>query len=381
MPKRQLTDRFCAHAKVREGDVQTDYFDEETPGLALRVSRTRKAWTYLYSTRNGRRRRFTFGTYPATSLAAVRAKIDSIKGEIEAGIEPQAPADTFKSICEEYLRRNDGLRTASDRARTLERLVWPALGGTVIGDIRRSDIVRLLDRIEDENGPVMADRTLALVRKIMNWHASRSDEFRSPIVMGMARTRPKDRQRDRILSDDELRALWAACDGPFGAMVRFILLTGARRTEASEMQWGEITGRDWCLPAARNKAKVDLVRPLSQAALDALPSRAGEFVFSTDGGGTPISGFSKMKRQLDRASGVNGYTLHDCRRSARTLLSRAGVGSDVAERCLGHVIGGVRGVYDRHEFYAEKARAFEALASLVERIVHPSQRVVPMVRP
>ena len=133
---------------------------------------------------------------------------------------------------------------------------------------------------------------------------------------------------------------------------------------------------------ARNKTKLDLVRPLSRAAreiIEALPKR-GSFVFTTDGT-TPISGFTKFKVAFDRASGTQGYTLHDLRRTARSLMSRAGVPSDHAERCLGHVIGGVRGVYDRHEYHREKARAFEMLAGEIERIVGgDSAKVVTMVR-
>ena len=81
---------------------------------------------------------------------------------------------------------------------------------------------------------------------------------------------------------------------------------------------------------------------------------------------------------FDKASGVKWYTIHDLRRTARSLLSRAGVNADVAERCLGHVIGGVRGIYDRHEYFEEKKRAFEALAWQIERIVNPQANVVPM---
>src|SRR5215211_5757819 len=104
----------------------------------------------------------------------------------------------------------------------------------------------------------------------MNWHASRSDEFRSPIVRGMARTSGKERARARVLSDDELRAVWQGAEGAtgsFGAFVQFLLLTGARRSEAAAMMWGELAGADWTLPAARNKVKVDLIRPLSAPAL------------------------------------------------------------------------------------------------------------------
>jgi integrase len=381
MPQRLLTDRFCSHAKSRGAEVQTDYFDEQTPGLALRVGKSgRKSWTYLYTGANGKRRRLTFGSYPATSLASVRAKVDLLRGEIEAGIDPQPLApDTLRAVCEEYQsREGKRLRTAGKRERDLNRLVYPALGNRPIGEIKRSEIVRFLDGVEDNNGPVMADRTLGLIRKIMNWHASRSDEFRSPIVRGMARS--QSRSRERILTDDELRKLWRA-DGVYGALVRFILLTSARRGEASEMVWSELAGSDWTLPASRNKTKLDLVRPLSKAALAALPPKVDgcAYVFSANGQ-TPISAFSRLKGRLSEASGVTGFSLHDLRRTARSLMSRAGVPTDHAERCLGHVIGGVRGVYDRHEYLEEKRLAFEALAAQIERIIHPRDNVVGIGR-
>jgi integrase len=145
------------------------------------------------------------------------------------------------------------------------------------------------------------------------------------------------------------------------------------------MAWKELDDGSWTLPAERNKTKVELVRPLSQAAIAALPEKTGEFVFTVDGRAA-INGLAKPKRRLDEASGVTGYRIHDLRRTARSLLSRAGVNADIAERCLGHVIGGVRGTYDRHEYFEEKARAFEALALQVERIIHPSDVVVPMGR-
>jgi integrase len=139
-----------------------------------------------------------------------------------------------------------------------------------------------------------------------------------------------------------------------------------------DMTWDEIEGSDWTLPAARNKTKVDLVRPLSKAALEALAPLKGEGpkVFSS----TQRFAFEKFKAGL----GFNDFTLHDLRRTARSLMSRAGINADIAERCLGHVIGGVRGVYDRHEYYREKRLAFDALASLIARIVEGKAEVVPI---
>jgi integrase len=283
--------------------------------------------------------------------------------------------DSFQSVAESYFaREGKKLRSAEDRRRALARLVYPVMGARAIADIRRSDIVRLLDKIEDNSGPVMADRTLAYIRKVFNWHAGRSDDFNSPIVRGMARTSGKERARTRILTDEEIRAVWKAAEGPFGALVRFLLLTGARKSEAAKLTWDEIKDGVWLLPAARNKVKQELARPLSGAAqklVDGLP-RMGRYVF------TPISGLYRLKAQLDVASGVTGWTLHDLRRTARSLLSRAGIAPDIAERCLGHVIAGVRGIYDRHEYHEEKKRAFEALSAQIERIVDPQDNVVAL---
>jgi integrase len=214
----------------------------------------------------------------------------------------------------------------------------------------------------------------------MNWHASRSDDFRSPIVKGMTRVKPKSRARERTLTDDELRAVWAAAQGPFGFLVRFLLLTATRRGEAANASRSEFAGSDWIIPGKRYKTGTDHVVPLSgaaQALLAKLPPKG--FIFSTDGGDTPISGFSKFKRGFDKAVGpMPNWTLHDLRGTARSLMSRAGVSGDVAERCLGYVVAGGRGTYDRHEYYDEKRIAFEALATLVAGIVNPQENVVPL---
>jgi integrase len=333
------------------------------------------------------------------TLAAARKEAAAALYEVEKGNDPSegkklakaktasAAANTVQATCESYLsREGKRLRTADQRRATFERLIFPAIGNRPIGDLKRSDINRLLDRIEDERGPRMADMTLAVLRKVMNWHATRDDDFRSPITRGMARVKPKETARSRTLTDDELRAVWKVAGegrGPFPALIKFLLLSAARRSEASEMTWAEIDGTDWVLPAARNKTKEDLVRPLSQAAQDLLAAQPRvegcKYVFTTDGK-HPLSGFSKFKKEFDKKSGTSGWVLHDLRRVARSLLSRSGVSSDHAERCLGHVIGGIRGVYDKHEFHAEKADAFERLAAQLARIINPPEGNVRQLR-
>jgi integrase len=352
-------------------------------------------------------------TLKGITLKAARKEAADALYEVEKGRDPSAAKrqkkeaqqlaaeNTFKAVAEEYLKREGGmkrddegrpkfaagkLRTANQQCATLERLVYKTLGDRPIAEIKRSEIIRLLDKIDagelvdDDNpiegGPVMADRTLAVIRRILNWHAVRDENYRSPIVRGMARVKPKERARTRTLTDDELRAIWKAAsegEGSFLALIKFLLLTAARRNEAAGMKREEVNGTDWTLPASRNKTKLDLVRPLSekaQAVLETQPEIDGcPYVFTT--GSRALSGFSKFKADFDEACGATGWMLHDLRRTARSLMSRAGVNADHAERCLGHVIGGVRGTSDRHEYHAEKKQAFDALAVQIERIINP----------
>ena len=331
------------------------------------------------------------------SLAAARKAASDALYEVEQGRDPSeakkitkakaalAQADTVQAICEEYLaREGHKLRTASNRQATLKRLVFPEIGNQPIHTLRRSQLVRLLDKVEDQNGERSADIVLAYLSRVFNWHAGRSDEFRTPIVRGMRRRNTKEHARNRILTDQELRHVWDAVDaGPFGCFLKFLLLTGARRGEAAAMLWKEINGAEWILPAVRNKTKVDLARPLSAAAqqvLSKVPKLAStDFVFSIDGH-SALGGFTRRKRVLDQASGVTGWTLHDLRRTARSLMARAGVQSEHAERCLGHVIRGVEGTYNRHDYVNEMRIAYEQLATLIEQIVNPRSNAVAVAR-
>jgi integrase len=389
----KLTQSFVNRATAKDGAERTLYWDPTLPGFGLMVTAAGARSFVVQYRHNGASRRMNLKQAQSLDQARRLAKIEL--GKVAHGKDPlqerrqrdASAKNTLQSIAEEYFERErKRLRTIDDREAAFRRLIFPTFGKRQIADIRRSDINRLLDRIEDENGPVMASLTLAYLRRLMSWHASRSDDFSSPIVRGM--TRGKATARERVLSDDELRAVWNASEahpGPFGCFLRFILLTAARRTEAARMTRQELTKTDarmdWVIPAARYKSNREFVIPLSAAAialLDNIPrlGRKG-FVFTTDGE-RPIGGYSKFKREFDKACGVTGWTLHDLRRTARSLMSRAGVLSDHAERALGHVIPGVRATYDRHEFHAEKARAFELLATQIERILNPQENVVPL---
>ena len=316
---------------------------------------------------------------------------------LEDGNKPEGEtiSDLLDEFVTRYVEREAALRSHRNVRRTFERLVKPAIGHVGIYELRRSQVVRMLDTIADENGPVMADRVLALTRKAFHWRAARDDHFAVPIVRGMAKTKPHERARTRILDDQEIRDLWAALDlmdGRYPAFVRTVFLTATRREEASRMQRDEIDDEVWTIPGARYKTKTDHAIPLTAAVRKHIDERPNDrpFVFSSTGGKTPFGDYSRTKKALDqKIAGLRAkdgrdpmppWTLHDLRRTARSLMSRAGISSDHAERALGHVIGGVRSVYDRHKFLEEKKRAFEALASLLEQILNPAPNVTQITR-
>jgi hypothetical protein len=350
-----------------------------------------KSWAVRYRFA-GRPTKLTLGSWPALTLAAARKGAAAALHDVAQGHDPAASrkdaaltaaaakANTLAAVITEYLKREGSkLRSLDQRVSILNRLILPVLGARPIEDIKRTEIVRLCDGIEDRNGQRMADVALAVLRRIMAWHATRSDDFVPPIVRGMSRQSAAQHRRSRILDDDELRRLWVATgDGqPFSNLVRFLLLTTARRTEAAAMRWTEVASGVWALPASRSKTKTEIVRPLSRAAQAVLAAQPhdSEWVFTTTRTG-PLKQFSVPKAKLDAVAGLSGYQLHDLRRTARSLLSRAGANPDIAERCLGHALPTIRATYDRHRYLDEMAHAFEALATLIERIVNPPDAAV-----
>lgn len=340
-----------------------------------------------------------------TSLAEIRERAREIKRLAKAGIDPKArereklelareverksETDTVDALLDRYVRLDveaRALRSAPYMKRTFDRLVRPRIGRMVKYSVKRRNIVALLDEIAAEAGLRMADYTLAILNAALNWEARRDEDFVNPIVRGMARLRAKDQARRRVLSDEEIRDLWSALDTPkvpatIAAYVKALVYLGPRRSELSQATWEQIHDDLWTLPAALSKTGDERVTPLPAAVIALLGERSSGYVFSTTDGARPISGFSKFKRAIDEAIAeirkhdgrppMPPWVYHDLRRSCRSLLARAGVSNDVAERVLGHALQGVRHTYDLHTYTPQKAAALEKLAALVDRILNP----------
>jgi integrase len=367
------------------------YWDQAMAGFGVVVTPAlHKSFCVQYRTSAGVSRRATLKL--VLGLDGARSEARKIQGDVERGLDPvgedrakrRAVKTTLAAVFDLYEKLEGGkLRSAAGRRALFINHVLPTLGGRPIADLRRGEIVSLLDSIEANVGARTANLTLALLSRMMGWYAIRNEDFRSPIVKGMARQ--NNPERDRVLSDDEIRALWVATTDladPFHRLLRFILLTATRRDEAAAMRWSELDGGVWTLPASRVKTKAEMVIPLSEAARSILASVAkvgpGEWVFTLDGR-VRIRSFGGRKRALDARMLGTGlvntlprWTTHDLRRTARSLMSRAGVAADIGERCLGHLMPKIRRTYDRHSYMQEKAQAFEALAGMIERIINPT---------
>lgn len=403
---------------------RVEIFDSVVPQLTLRITAKGKK-SFVVRTRvkgSLESLRLTIGDAKLIPLAEARERASELLRLCARGIDPRTEAEATKIATEQAAADTEALRvenvvaafmkrhasknrTAGETQRIFDKYVLPSWKDRVITGITRRDVVALLDQVEDAKiegmngrklgGPVMADRVLAQIRKMMNWHAARDGDFVSPIIQGMSRSNPRERARDRILSDDEIRIIWPLLDsfGTFGGVVKLLFLTAQRREEVAGMDRREIEGDTWVIPKERYKTKVGQAVPLSDAALAVIAAQSkveeSTLVFTTTGT-TPFSGFGKARAALDEAilmalreravergddpekvEPFAPWVLHDIRRTARSLLSRAGVQPHVAERVLGHVIAGVEGVYDRHSYSDEKRDALEKLAALLDKIINP----------
>jgi integrase len=320
-----------------------------------------------------------------------QAAIERIRTGLPAFAPPPVEPDSFEDVSAGWLKRHveaKGLRSGDEMERILKRYVLPVWHDRPFKDIQRSDVAALLDDIEDEHGKWTADAVLSVLRSLSSWFASRNDGYVPPFVKGMRRTSKKERERTRILSDVELRAVWAeaAQAGGFGAFLQMLLLSAQRRDKVATLQWKHLDGDIWTIetkPGEKGNAGVLKLPPLAMKIIAAQPRLAGNPYVFAGRGKVAMSGFAKRHVGFRTACDVDGWTLHDLRRTARSLMARAGVLSEHAERVLGHALPGVEGVYDQHHYTPEKAAALAKLAALIETIVsgEPGANVVPLRAP
>ena len=258
----------------------------------------------------------------------------------------------------------------------LRREIGKPWAGRSIHEIGKRDVIEIVTAIAQRGAPAAANKTLKSIKTYMNWCVGQAILEKSP-ADGIPFP-SKEIARDRILSDKELADIILAArkmGGPYGCIVELLALTGQRREEVAQMQWGEMdfTKRVWTIPKSRTKNKKLHFVQLSDQALDVLKrqNQDGNFVFSLLGH-KPFRDFSKAKSELDQLSGVTAWRIHDLRRTCVTGMARIGVAPHVADKILNHqggTISGVAAVYQRHEFNAERRDALEQWGAYVAEVV------------
>jgi len=366
--RKKLSPKLVEHLKV-PGPKRMDVWDTALLCFGMRVSPSgRKSWFVMVRV-NGRQKRVTLGTYPAVSLAEGRAEARKHIRDAQLGVlsDPKkSPAltlgETVPLFVQLYARpKNRGWKES-------ERLLgkFQDLFSRSLTQIARSDVVRVLDEIVASGTPYRANRALAALKKLMSWALDRGMIDVNPI----AGLKPphKERARELVPSEEGLASLMHAADAegyPFGDALKFLVLTGQRRSEVAEMRWSEIDLEHalWIIPSARAKNGQSHEVPLSPPSLSVLKYLprflASDWVFTTSGRG-PISGFGRMKRRLHVAFATPNWRIHDTRRTVASGMAKIGVDPHVIEKVLNHKSGitsGVAAVYNRYAYEKEKRSA------------------------
>src|ERR1700730_9841987 len=376
----------ASRREVPDGDVR---------GLYLQIFPSGKAsWAFRYRF-GGRTRKLTIGASPEIGLKDARdlaraAHLQIARGEDPGAVKQAArttakalPArDMVEKVAAQFLARhvkNLAAATRLEVGRIVAKEILPTFRGRRLSEIKRPDVIEWLDAIVDRPAPIAANRALGWLKGLCNFAVERGVIDVSPI----AGIKPPaaEMARDRVLSDDELKAVWEAADAlepVYAGFIKLLILTGQRLREVSEMEWKEIDldAKLWVLPGKRAKNGVEHSVPLSDAAVEILRGLPriddSEFVLTINGR-NPIRGIHQVKRRIDKLlPPVPPWVLHDLRRTVASGMARLGVNLPVIEKLLNHVSGsfaGIVSVYQRHSFADEKRAAMQAWARHVQAMV------------
>jgi integrase len=367
----RFTDRWI-QAQASADAPRSEYADALCPGLHLRVSgRGTKTFSAMLRV-HGRLQRRTIGRYPLLSLAQARAAAMDMMRKAAEGVDPREPKPnaaamiTYIELVEAYFERHlkPNTRSAHQIERGLRHAALRHFHTRPAAGITRGEIGTAIDAVMASGKPQAANSLLRRLKMMFGWAIERDLIATNPCER--LRQPAKAVERDRVLSDAEITAIWHATKrmpAPYGQMYRMFFLTGQRRSEVAAMQWSEVEDNLWVIPRERVKKDRAHTVPLTataMATLASLPCYGDDaFVFTTTGGRSSSSNFDKMKRQVDCLSGTSGWTIHDIRRTVRSKLAEIGVPEVVAEKVINHETAKLIRIYDRHAYMAEKREALE----------------------
>lgn len=406
--KRELNDAFLRTLRP-PAEGRLEVWDTRVSGLVLRLTSGGAAtWGVRLRTRDGKRTRPSLGAWPALGLKDARKRALATIAEVQGGGDPVAArrqareerrAREAEATVAARLAEWQAARAArwSDRharevARIAEREIEPKLGKRALRATARADWTGLV-AAKRTAAPAMAAAMYRVVSAFLG-HAEAEGWIETALLprKGAQRLAPAPDARQRVLTDDELAAVWraSAAEAPkCRAFVRLLILTGCRREEVASIATGEVdlAAGLWRLPGERSKNGQGRELPLGPLALAELRAvwpehgeEAGADWRLLGRVGDPFRGFSKLKARVDRASIVADWTWHDLRRTCRTGLARLGVDRLHAERAIGHVSGqsALERVYDVHDYGAETRAALLRWQGHVAALLGEAGAVVPL---
>lgn len=385
----RFTPTAVSALRLKPDQKERTVWDTETPGFGCRLQGTRKTWVIRPPRLGGRSSLHTLGPVEAFTLTEARKLADERLRAARLGEDPrearrqkrEAAKHTVGSALKAYVADAERRMKPSSlvNLRTHINTHWKPLHDMALASVTRADVTacikQVAKRADGKTTPQSAIRARRNLSSFYGWCVAEGMCDANPVAG--TRALADEVRRERVLSDDELRALWRACgDDDFGRIVRLLILTGARRDEVADIRWGEILpGRDvWVIPHVRTKNKLAHAVPLMPLALAVLGERGDAeraLVFGSGKGG--FSGFSKRKAALDRQLGFSEpWRIHDLRRTVSTGMNTLGVQPHIVEVVLNHVSGfraGVAGTYNRASYELEKRAALSLWADHVAALV------------
>ncbi|MGO2135485.1 tyrosine-type recombinase/integrase [Marinobacter adhaerens] len=374
-------------------------------GLYLMLPKRGEPYWMLRYTLAGKRRELTLAKFVELSLAEARERAVEAQKEIRSGIDPieerkregRVTLRTVSDLFEDwYLDLEKRLKHPRIPKRIFLREVSPSIGGIPIGDVTPMDVRAIIKKVAGSDRPTIANDTLMYLKQLFN-HA---------IKLGLIKYNPAsaftvtdaggvEKSRERALTVEEIQHVFKVFRENSDSFTRenylacaMLLILGVRKTELTEAKWSEFDLKNecWTLPAERSKSGVEIVIPLPPNTvkwLDELKIHAcgSDYVFPNRrsskhphmGKDTLNRAISKLfgkepgrKQQPENKMGdIAEFTVHDLRRTCRSLMASAGVPGHVAERCLNHKLKGVEGIYDRYDYFDERREALAKVEGLV----------------